>query len=496
MKQVTYVYWIGIAIAAAFVIWGVIFPQNVTVVMETSQDFLSSTFGWFYLLAATFFLLLAIFLIFSPYSKVKLGGDDEKPEHGRTSWIAMLFSAGMGIGLVFYGVSEPVSHLADPPGGHGGTAESAKLGLRYTYFIWGFHAWAIYGVVALILAYFRFRKDAPGLMSATLYPIFGEKSKGPIGITVDIIALFATIFGVAASLGLGAAQINGGLAYLTGMPKEFWIQVIIMLITTGLFILSASTGLNKGIKYLSNANLGLAVILFILFLILGPTLFIVNLVTSTFGGYLQHLPEMSFETAPFSTDNQSWLEEWPIFFFAWWIAWSPFVGTFIARISRGRTIREFIIVVMILPTIVCILWFGVFGGTGIYFDLFQNANISGQSVETALFSTFSQLPWSWILSIISLFLIATFFITSADSATFVLGMHSTNGSLNPPNFVKISWGLFLAASALILMARGGLEGLQTSIIVSAFPLTFVLFFMCFSFLKTLVKEPVGKRKKG
>lgn len=495
MKQVTNVYWIGIAIAIVFVIWGVAFPQNVTNVMETSKDFLASTFGWFYLLAATLFLLLAIFLIFSRFSKVKLGNDDEEPEHSRLSWIAMLFSAGMGIGLVFYGVSEPINHFTNPPFGQGDTATAAKLGLRYTYFIWGFHAWAIYGVVALILAYFKFRKGAPALMSATLYPILGKKSKGPIGVTVDIIALFATIFGVAASLGLGAAQINGGLAYLIGMPEEYWIQVIIMLITTGLFILSASTGINKGIKYLSNVNMGLAVILFILFLILGPTLFIINLVTSTFGSYLQHLPEMSFETAPFSSESRSWLESWPIFFFAWWIAWSPFVGTFIARISRGRTIREFIIVVMILPTIVCVLWFGVFGGTGIYFDLFHGTNIAGESVETALFSTFSQMPWSWLLSIISLFLIATFFITSADSATFVLGMQSTNGSLNPPKFVKISWGLFLAASALILMARGGLEGLQTSIIVSAFPLTFVLFFMCFSFLKVLMKEPVGKKKR-
>lgn len=495
MKQVTTVYWISFALAIGFVVWGVVFPQNVTNVMETSKDYLASNFGWFYLLSATIFLLFAIFLIFSPFSHIKLGDDDEEPEHSRTSWVAMLFSAGMGIGLVFYGVSEPIDHFANPPFGEGGTAESAKIGLRYTYFIWGFHAWAIYGIVALILAYFKFRKGAPGLMSATLHPILGKKSKVPISILVDIIALFATIFGVAASLGLGAAQINSGLAYLTGIPESFWIQVIIMVITTGLFILSASTGINKGIKYLSNANLGLAVLLFILFLILGPTLFIFNLVTSTFGSYLQHLPEMSFETAPFSSESQSWMESWPIFFFAWWIAWSPFVGTFIARISRGRTIREFIIVVMILPTIVCILWFGVFGGTGIYFDLFQGSNIAEESVETALFSTFSQMPWSWLLSIISLFLIATFFITSADSATFVLGMQSTNGSLNPPNFVKISWGLFLATSALILMARGGLEGLQTSIIVSAFPLTFVLYFMCVSFLKVLFKEPLSKEYK-
>lgn len=498
MKKATYVYWIGMVIAVIFVIWGVAFPENITNVMESSKAFLLNTFGWFYLFAAAFFLLFAIFLVFSKYGRVKLGHDEDKPEYSRASWIAMLFSAGMGIGLLFYGVSEPVSHMAKPPFGEGGNAEAAKLGLRYTYLNWGVHAWAIYGVVALALAYFKFRKDQPGLMSATLYPIFGEKTKGPIGVTVDIIAVFATVFGVAASLGLGAAQINGGLAFLTGIPNVFWIQVIIVLITTGLFILSASTGINKGIKYLSNANMGLAVVLFFLFLFLGPTQFVINLVTNTFGGYLQHLPEMSFRTAPFSPSNADWLQNWTIFFFAWWIAWAPFVGTFIARISRGRTIREFIIVVMLVPTAVCVIWFGVFGGTGIYYDLFADANIAGRSLETALFATFNQMPWSGVLSAIALFLIGTFFITSADSATFVLGMQTTGGSLNPPNFVKISWGLFLAASALILMGRGGLSGLQTAIIVSAFPLTFVLLLMSASMLRVLSKEPVrglARRKK-
>lgn len=494
MKQVTKVYWIGISLAIVFVIWGVVFPENITNVMETSKAFLLDTFGWFYLLAAVFFLLFALFLVFSQYGNIKLGHDDDEPEYSRASWIAMLFSAGMGIGLLFYGVHEPISHMVTPPFGKGETAEAAKTGLGYTYFIWGFHAWAIYGVVALVLAYFNFRKDAPGLMSATLYPILGEKAKGPIGITVDIIAVFATVFGVAASLGLGAAQINGGLAYLTGIPNAFWIQIIIILITTGLFILSASTGLNKGIKYLSNVNMGLAVVLFILFFFLGPTLFIINLVTNTFGGYLQHLPAMSFRTSPFSTGNAKWLQDWPIFFFAWWVAWAPFVGTFIARVSKGRTIREFIIVVMVVPALVCIIWFGVFGGTGIYFDLLHGTNIADHSLETTLFATFNQLPWSGVLSVIALFLIATFFITSADSATFVLGMQSTNGNLNPNNIVKISWGLFLAASAIILMGRGGLSGLQTSIIVSAFPLTFILFAMSFSMLKELSKEKVREKE--
>ncbi|WP_077324649.1 glycine betaine uptake BCCT transporter [Virgibacillus siamensis] len=494
MKQVTYVYWIGMIIAVIFVIWGVVFPENITSVMESSKAFLLEKFGWFYLLSALAFLIFAIYLVFSKYGKLRLGRDDDRPEYSRASWVAMLFSAGMGIGLLFYGVSEPIAHMTKPPFGEGGTTESAKIALQYTYLNWGVHAWAIYAVVALALAYFKFRKDAPGLMSATLYPILGEKTKGPIGITIDIIAVFATVFGVAASLGLGAAQINGGLAYLTGIPNRFWIQIIIILVTTGLFILSASTGINKGIKYLSNANMGLAVVLFILFLFLGPLQFVINLLMTTTGGYLQNLPFMSFRMAPFNQENAAWLQNWTIFFFAWWIAWAPFVGTFIARISKGRTIREFIVVVMIVPTAVCILWFGVFGGTSIYFDLFQGTNIAGQSLETALFATFNEMPWSGVLSTISLFLIATFFITSADSATFVLGMQTTNGSLNPPNFVKVSWGLFLAASALILMGRGGLSGLQTAIIVSALPLTVVLILMSFSMLKVLGEEEVEEKR--
>ncbi|MBM7573440.1 BCCT family transporter [Aquibacillus albus] len=490
MKKVTYVYWIGMVIAVVFVIWGVVFPENITNVMETSKAFLLEQFGWFYLLATFFFLIFAIYLIFSKYGKVKLGKDEDEPEYSRASWIAMLFSAGMGIGLLFYGISEPIAHLVTPPFGEAGTTETAKVALQYTYLNWGIHAWAIYAVVALALAYFKFRKDAPGIMSATLYPILGEKTKGPIGITVDIIAVFATVFGVAASLGLGAAQINGGLSYLTGIPNAFWIQVIIILVTTALFILSASTGINKGIKYLSNANMVLAVVLFVAFLLLGPLQFVISLLMTTLGGYIQNLPMMSFRMAPFNQENAAWVQNWTIFFFAWWIAWAPFVGTFIARISKGRTIREFIIVVMVVPTAVCILWFGVFGGTGIYYELFQGANIAGQGVETALFATFNMMPGSGILSTIALLLIATFFITSADSATFVLGMQTTNGSLHPPNFVKISWGLFLTASALILMGRGGLSGLQTAIIVSALPLTVILLLMSISILKELGEEPV------
>jgi glycine betaine transporter len=400
----------------------------------------------------------------------------------------MLFSAGMGIGLLFFGVSEPISHYASPPIGEAGTNEAAKQALRYTYLHWGFHAWAIYATIALALAYFKFRKGLPGLMSATLYPLLGERTKGPIGVAIDSIAVFATIFGVAASLGLGAAQINGGLHYVMGIPNSFGMQLTIVAIVTVLFLLSAGTGLQRGIKYLSNTNMALAVVLFFSFLFIGPTVFLLNLFVTTFGEYIQNLPSMGLRLAPFNAENAAWVQGWTIFYWAWWIAWAPFVGTFIARVSKGRTVREFIVAVLVVPTLVCAVWFAVFGGMGLYFEHNLGINISGRALETAIFFVYEQLPGTLFLVIITLLLIATFFITSADSATFVLGMQTTNGSLNPPNAVKITWGLMLSASAIVLMASGGLQAMQTAIIVSAFPLAFVLIAMAISMLMSFHAE--------
>ncbi len=277
--------------------------------MTTAESYLLNRFGWFYQFSATFFLIFALVLAFSRFGKIKLGKPHEKPEFSTPTWFAMLFSAGMGIGLLFYGISEPISHYATPPFGKPQTTESAKLSLEYTYLHWGFHAWAIYAVVALALAYYKFRKNMPGLMSATLTPLIGNKSKGPIGYAVNIIAVFATIFGVAASLGLGASQINSGFHYLTGMPISYKVQLVIIGITTVLFITSAGTGVSKGIKYLSNANMVLAVILFVSFLFLGPTQYLIELFSTTFGSYIQQLPSMGLRFAPFNSDNNQWVKD-------------------------------------------------------------------------------------------------------------------------------------------------------------------------------------------
>ncbi|SDJ04109.1 BCCT family transporter [Alteribacillus bidgolensis] len=490
MDKVTRVFWVSIILAVIFVLWGVFLPNNLENVMNAALTFFMENFGWFYQIAATFFLLFALYLIFSRYGKIKLGKDEDKPEFKRSTWIAMLFSAGMGIGLLFFGVSEPISHFANPPLLEGGgTDDAAVLSLRYTYLHWGFHAWAIYATIALGLAYFKFRKGYPGLISATLRPLLGDKVKGKTGEVIDVVAIFATVFGVCASLGLGAAQINGGLSYLTGIPNTFSIQFLIIAIVTILFMFSAGTGIKKGIKYLSNANMGLAVILFVLFFVLGPTVFLLNLFTTTFGSYLQNLPQMGLRLAPFNSEDAAWFQSWTIFYWAWWISWAPFVGTFIARVSKGRTVREFMIAVLIVPTVVCSIWFCVFGGTGIFFEYNLGLPVSEQGLETALFYVFEQMPLSWLLSIITLFLISTFFITSADSATYVLGMQTTKKGIEPPNMVKFSWGIILAAAAVVLMASGGLEAIQTTIIVSAFPLAIVLAAVSFSIIKAFRTEP-------
>ncbi|WP_257347578.1 glycine betaine uptake BCCT transporter [Pseudalkalibacillus decolorationis] len=494
MKKVSSVFWISIVISIGFVIWGALAPQNLIEVMSNTQAFFMKRFGWFYQISATFFLIFALFLIFSRYGKIKLGKDEDKPEFSRPTWFAMLFSAGMGIGLLFFGVSEPISHFSNPPYGEGGTIQSAKLALQYTYLHWGFHAWAIYAIVALALAYYKFRKGYPGLMSATLYPILGERAKGLIGKIIDVIAVIATIFGVSASLGLGAAQINGGLSFLTGIPNNFSIQLLIIVLVTVLFLASAATGIKRGIKWLSNANLGLAVVLFILFIIIAPTVFVLDLFTTTFGGYVQNLAYMGMRLAPFNEQNATWLQNWTIFYWAWWIAWAPFVGTFIARVSKGRTVREFITAVLIIPTLVCAIWFAVFGGTGIFMEYNLGLDVSGQNLETALFYVYQHLPLTIVMIVITLMLILTFFVTSADSATFVLGMQTTYGSLDPPNIVKVILGLILSASAAVLMASGGLQGFQSVIIISAFPLGIVLLFMSYALLKAF-KTEVRKKKE-
>ena len=490
MKVMTPVLKVSLLIICPFLVWGAVSPDDLALATSSIQRFLQQSLGWFYLLSVSGLLLCAVYLIFSRHGDILLGPDGAQPEFKLVTWFAMLFCAGMGIGLVFWGVAEPSHHFHVPPTGAGDTPESARLALRYSFFHWGLHPWAIYAMVGLCLAYFQFRKQLPGLVSQSCQPLFGRHASGPIGHSIDTIAVFATLFGVATSLGFGAIQISGGLSYLSGLPNSFATQLVVIIVVTFLFMLSAYTGLHRGIKYLSNLNMVLALSLLGFLLFLGPTRFIMDLFTSTLGSYLQHLPSMSLNLNPF--EDSTWIHDWTLFYWAWWIAWAPFVGMFIARISKGRTIREFVLGVLFVPTLFCALWFSVFGGTAISLEMVDHVPlqkvIDTQGKEVALFTLLEQFPFGALMSLIAIVLIATFFITSADSATFVLGTLSTQGNLNPPNWIKLTWGIIQSFTAVVLLWSGGLQALQTASIIVAFPFAIIIILMVISLMKSLQKE--------
>ena len=490
MKETTIVFKISFSLAMTFLLWGALVPKQLARVTGSIQTWLLNAFGWFYLWCALGLLLCAIGLVFSRYGDIPLGRDGEQPEFPLITWFAMLFCAGMGIGLVFWGVAEPSSHFYNPPHGPGETPEAASLAIQYSFFHWGLHPWAIYTVVALCLAYFQFRKGTPGLISESCRPVLGASADRTPGHVIDIIAVFATVFGVATSLGFGAIQISGGVSYLFGIHNSVGTQLVLILIVTGLYMLSAQTGVHRGIKYLSNLNMVLAVGLMGFLLLLGPTQFIMEVFSSSLGKYFQNLPRMSLNLAPF--DDSTWIQDWTLFYWAWWIAWAPFVGTFIARISRGRTVREFVLGVLLVPTLFCAFWFSVFGGTAISLDMFDHVGIKqvieAQGKEVALFTVLEQFPLGGLMSLVAIFLIATFFITSADSATFVLGTLTTRGNLNPPNGIKFTWGIIQSVAAGVLLWSGGLKGLQTGSILAAFPFAFIMILMVWSLFKCLREE--------
>jgi glycine betaine transporter len=492
------VFVITIVIALLFALWGAIAPEQLSIAANQAYEFSISNFGWFYLMATMFFLLFALYLAFSRFGSIRLGDDDDEPEYSTISWFSMLFSAGMGIGLVFWGVAEPLSHYLSPPEGvEGGTTEAARIAMRYSFFHWGLHPWAIYAVIGLVLAYFQFRKGYKGLISATFIPLLGKRiAEGWLGKTIDCLAVIATLFGVATSLGLGALQINGGLHHLFGLPISAWSQIVIIAIVTVLFLISATSGLDKGIKLLSNGNLIMAALLLVFIWAMGPTSFIFETFTTTLGSYMQNIINMSLRLTPFS--KGTWVGAWTLFYWAWWIAWAPFVGTFIARVSKGRTIKEFVLCVILLPTLFGFVWFSVFGGTALHLELFDAAHLAEAvkaDTTTALFLAIEQLPLGTILATVATLLILIFFITSADSATFVLGMLSTNGNLNPSNKVKITWGILQSSIAVVLLISGGLTGLQTASIVAALPFAVVLIGMCVSLLRALQGEDKERRLK-
>lgn len=492
-KKISPVFIYSAIIVAIVVIIGAVLPGQFDYVTNTIKLWITDKLGWYYLILTTFIVFFCVFLIFSPIGKLKLGKPNDKPEFNTISWFAMLFSAGMGIGLVFYGAAEPMADFAAPPNAEPKTTVAYTEALRSTFFHWGFHAWAIYGVVALALAYAQFRKGEPGLISRTLRPILGNKVEGPIGTIIDVLAVFATVVGVAVSLGMGALQINGGLNYLFGIPNNVWVQAIIIVVVTILFIMSAWSGLSKGIQYLSNLNISLGAVLMIAVLIIGPTVLILNMMTSSAGSLLNSFLLNTFDTAAQNPQKREWMSSWTLYYWGWWLSWSPFVGIFIARVSKGRSIREFIGGVLLVPALVSFVWFSVFGVLGIETGK-KNPELFDMTAETQLFGVFNEIPLGMILSIIALVLIASFFITSADSATFVLGMQTTYGSLEPSNVVKVTWGIAQSLIAFVLLFAGGgngpeaLNAIQSAAIISALPFSFVVIMMMISFYKDANQE--------
>lgn len=470
------------------VLLGILIPSNFQRFTEYLRGKITTDFGWFYLLLVTCILIFCLYLIITPIGQIRLGNPNSKPEHGTASWIAMMFSAGMGIGLVFYGAAEPLSHyVVSTPNAPAGSQEALADAFRFTFFHWGIHAWAVYALIGLALAYFGFRKQEKYLLSVTFKPLLGKKTEGWIGKTVDVITIVATVIGVATTLGFGASQINGGLSFLFGIPNNIMVQTIIILITTFLFIVSALSGLGKGVKILSNINLILAICLLALSIIIGPTIKIFDTFTDSIGYYLQNFFRMSFRSAAFDETKRSWINNWTIFYWAWWISWSPFVGVFIARISKGRTIREFISVVLLAPTVLSFFWFSTFG------TLSTSSQASGidltfYKTEEVLFATFNNYYLGNVLSVVAIMLVFTFFITSADSATYVLAMLSEKGNLTPSNRKKVMWGVLLALIAIVLLFFGGLAALQNTLIIVALPFSVVMIFLMVSLLKELNHE--------
>jgi len=494
------VFGVTAAIAVAFLVWGFVSTDSLA---RTSGDTLGWTMantGWLFVLTSSSFVVFVIWLALSRYGNITLGRDGEEPEFRTVSWVAMMFSAGMGIGLMFYGVSEPITHLVTPPPGTGaaGNPESTQNAMATTLFHWTLHPWAIYAVVGLAIAYGVYRKGRLQLISAAFEPLLGVHAHGPAGKVIDMLAIFATLFGSAASLGLGALQIRSGLTIVTGWGATGnAVLVGIIAVLTAAFVLSAVSGVAKGIQYLSNINMVLAISLALFVFIVGPTVFILNLIPTSLGSYVKDLSMMAARTAAEGEDANAWLQTWTVFYWAWWLSWTPFVGMFIARISRGRTIRQFVSGVLLVPSLVSLVWFAIFGGAAI--DLQENGtDIAGAGgIETQLFSTLEAYPLATISSVLVMVLVAIFFVSGADAASIVMGSLSERGTLHPSKPTVIFWGCATGAVAAVMLLVGGsdaLTGLQTITIVAALPFVLVMVGLAVALVKDLRSDPLMVRQ--
>lgn len=471
-----------------FALFAAFFPEMSTQYFGQLQSFLVTKVSWLYVLSVAIFLLFIIFIMISRLGDIKLGLDHDAPAYTNLSWFSMLFSAGMGIGLMFFGVAEPVMHYMSPPMGDAATVAAAKEAMRITFFHWGLHAWGIYAIVALTLAYFAYRHKLPLLPRSALYPLIGERIYGGIGHIVDSFAVVGTIFGVATSMGFGVQQLNAGLHYLIGIPEASYVQIVLIIGITALATMSVVLGLDRGIKRLSNLNMTLAVCLMLFVLLFGPTILLLQLFVQNTGAYLSEIISSTFNLYAYDR-RDDWIGGWTLLYWGWWVSWSPFVGMFIARVSKGRTIREFIVGVLFVPAGFTFLWMTIFGNTAIH-EIATNpaSNLAGavsSNVPVALFVFFEQFAIAPLLSTIAICLITTFFITSADSGALVIDTLASGGEEETPVWQRIFWTASIGIIAAALLSLGGLSALQTLTIASAFPFMLVLLVFCYSLFKAL-----------
>lgn len=479
-------------ILLVFIGASLMFSDAASDVFSAVLDFINGSLGWFYILDFNIFLLVALYFAFTRYGKIRLGGAKARPEFSTGAWYAMLISAGIGIGLMFWGVAEPIFHLSSPPpvfGVEPGTGEAGKVALSTSFLHWGFHAWALYGLVALALGFFAYNRGLPLTFRSVFYPILGPRIYGPWGNAIDILTVVATLFGLATSLGLGASQAAAGLNKLFGLPSGTGFQIILIACITGLATISVVAGLDAGVKRLSQLNIYVAAAFLLFVLLVGPTLFILSLFTQSLGHYISVLPVLSFWNEAFT--GTSWQASWTVFYWGWWISWSPFVGMFVARISKGRTVRELLTGIIFLPSLLCFLWFSVFGGAALHLQLNGLRDVAtavNDNVATALFDMLEAFPLTGLVSFVGVLLLITFFVTSSDSGSLVVDHLTSGGKLDSPKPQRVFWALMEGLVAIVLLLGGGLSALQTAAVATGLPFSLILLLMCWAMKKVFDEE--------
>lgn len=496
------VFGVTAAVAIGFLLWGFLDTESLAGAADPALDWVMDNIGWLFVLTASGFVVFVLWLAMSRFGNIPLGRDDEEPEFRTISWISMMFAAGMGIGLMFFGVSEPLTHFINPPPGTGpdGNQAAVQNAMATTLFHWTLHPWAIYAVVGLAIGYGVYRKGRLHLISAAFAPLIGKHAHGPAGKVIDILAIFATLFGSATSLGLGALQIRSGLEIVGGIGRTGNALLIgIIALLTCAFVVSAVSGVARGIQWLSNINMVLAGVLALFVFVVGPTVFMLNLIPTSVGSYLADLAMMSARTGAEGEVVNDWLESWTIFYWAWWISWTPFVGMFIARISRGRTIRQFVTGVLVVPSVVSLVWFCVLGGSAIRVEQ-QGGQLTGAdtTIEGQLFGLLENFPLTAIASVLVMILVGIFFVTGADSASIVMGSLSERGTIEPAKRTVIFWGVATGAVAAVMLLIGGedaLTGLQTIVILASVPFVLVMCGLAIALMKDLRRDPMMVRRQ-